>query len=104
MVDLPAGFELEVDDPALLEDPEVLDLLARANESIEENPLHRYVPHQRQRIFHEHRVKTKAFVGGNRSGKSTATVIDCLIQAIDLEQIPEHLAGYRLWPKGTKFK
>jgi hypothetical protein len=104
MVDLPAGFELEADDPKLLEDPEVLALLAKANESIEENPLHRYVPHQRQRIFHEHRVKTKAFVGGNRSGKSTATVIDCLIQAIDLEQIPEHLAGYRLWPKGTKFK
>lgn len=104
MADLPAGFEIEVDDPALLEDPEVLDLLARANESIDENPLHRYVPHQRQRIFHEHRVKTKAFVGGNRSGKSTATVVDCLIQAIDVDQIPDRLAGYRLWPKGTKFK
>lgn len=101
---VPPGFELEVDDPALLEDPEVLDLLAKANESIEENPLHRYVPHTRQRIFHEHRVKTKAFVGGNRSGKSTATVIDCLIQAIDEEMIPEELRQYRIWPKGTKFK
>lgn len=104
MVDLPAGFAIEVDDPAALEDPEVLELLAKANESVEENPLHRYVPHERQRIFHEHRVKTKAFVGGNRSGKSTATVIDCLIQAIDLDQVPDHLAAYRIWPKGTKFK
>ncbi len=104
MVELAAGLELEVDDPALLEDPEVLDLLSRANESIEENPLYRYVPHERQLIFHQHRVKTKAFVGGNRSGKSTATVIDCLIQAIDVDQIPGALSSYRLWPKGTKFK
>lgn len=104
MVDLAPGLALEVDNPALLEDPEVLELLAKANESIEENPLFRYVPHERQRIFHEHRVKTKAFVGGNRSGKSTATVVDCLIQAIDLDQIPAALADYRIWPKGTKFK
>lgn len=101
---IPPGFEIEVDDPAMLEDPEVLELLARANEALEENPLHRYVPHGRQRIFHENRVKTKAFVGGNRSGKSTATVVDCLIQAIDLDQVPEHLKPYRIWPKGTKFK
>lgn len=101
---LPPGLGIEVDDPAVLEDPEVLELLARANEALEENPLHRYVPHTRQRIFHEHRVKTKAFVGGNRSGKSTATIVDCLIQAIDLGQVPDHLKGYRIWPEGTKFK
>jgi hypothetical protein len=100
----PPGFEIEVDDPALLEDPEVLELLAKANEAAEENPLYSYLPHTRQRIFHENRVKTKAFVGGNRSGKSTATVVDCLIQAIDLDQVPDHLKGYRIWPKGTKFK
>lgn len=100
----PPGFELEVDDPALLEDPEVLDLLHKANEAVEENPLFRYVPHPRQKIFHEIRVKTKAFVGGNRSGKSTATAVDCLIQAIDLDVVPDHLKPYRIWPKGTKFK
>lgn len=100
----PPGFEIEVDDPAVLEDPEVLELLSKANEAAEENPLYRYLPHSRQRIFHENRVKTKAFVGGNRSGKSTATVVDCLIQAIDLDQVPDHLKPYRIWPKGTKFK
>lgn len=104
MVDLPAGFALEVDDPAMLEDPEVLSLLARLNEAAEENPLYRYEPHPRQLVFHQHRVKTKAFVGGNRSGKSTATVIDCLVQAIDEDAVPESLRPYRLWPKGTKFK
>lgn len=104
MVELAPGLAIEVDDPAILEDPEVLDLLHKANESIEENPLYRYEPHTRQRIFHENRVKTKAFVGGNRSGKSTATVVDCLIQAIDLDQVPDRLKPYRIWPKGTKFK
>lgn len=99
-----SGMELEVDDPAVLEDPEVLELLAKANASLDENPLYRYVPHERQLIFHEHRCKTKAFVGGNRSGKSTATVIDCLIQALDLSAIPEALRKYRIWPDGTKFK
>lgn len=99
-----SGMGLEVDDPAVLEDPEVLELLARANESLEENPLYRYVPHERQLIFHEHRCKTKAFVGGNRSGKSTATVIDCLVQALDLSAVPEALRKYRIWPDGTKFK
>lgn len=101
---VPPGFEIEVDDPAMLEDPAVLELISKANESLEENPLHRYIPHSRQEIFHAHRVKTKAFVGGNRSGKSTATIIDCLIQAIDEDQVPDHLKGYRIWPKGTKFK
>lgn len=100
----PPGFELHVDDPAVLEDPEVLALLSLANESVDENPLYRYVPHARQLIFHEHRVKTKAFVGGNRSGKSTATVIDCLVQALDEDAVPEALRKYRIWPKGTKFK
>lgn len=101
---LPPGFDIDFDDPAVLEDPEVLELLARANESLEENPLYRYVPHSRQLVFHEHRCKTKAFVGGNRSGKSTATVIDCLIQAIDEDAVPEGLRKFRIWPKGTKFK
>jgi hypothetical protein len=75
-----AGFEIEVDDPSLLEDPEVLELLSQANDAAEENPLHRYVPLPQQEVFHRTRVKTKAFVGGNRSGKSTATVIDCLVK------------------------
>jgi hypothetical protein len=99
-----AGFEIEVDDPSLLEDPEVLELLSQANDAAEENPLHRYVPLPQQEVFHRTRVKTKAFVGGNRSGKSTATVIDCLVNAIDYDEVPEHLLPYRIWPKGTKFK
>jgi hypothetical protein len=94
---IPDGYGLEVDDPAVLEDPEVVELLARANAALGENPLHSYVPHERQRHFHEQRVKTKVFTGGNRSGKSTATVLDCLIQALDKDVIPDHLLPYRIW-------
>jgi hypothetical protein len=101
MPELPQGLAVEVDDPALLEDPEVLELLAKANSSLDENPLHQYVPHERQRPFHEIRLKTKVFTGGNRSGKSTATVVDCLIQALDVDVIPDHLRPYRIW--GEKF-
>lgn len=97
MATLPDGLGVEVDDPAILEDPEVVDLLAKANLSLGENPLHRYVPHPRQRFFHENRLKTKVFTGGNRSGKSTATVVDCLIQALDGDVIPDHLRPYRIW-------
>lgn len=93
----PDGYALEVDDPAILDDPEVVELLAKANASLGENPLHQYVPHERQRHFHEQRLKTKVFTGGNRSGKSTATVLDCLIQAVDRDAVPEHLRPYRLW-------
>lgn len=94
---LPPGLRFEVDDPAALEDPAVLDLLHRANASLVENPLHLYVPHERQLPFHENRLKTKVFTGGNRSGKSTATVVDCLIQALDLDVVPEHLRAFRIW-------
>lgn len=94
---LAPGVGIEVDDPAALEDPAVLDLLHRANTSLVENPLHLYVPHERQHLFHKHRLKTRVFTGGNRSGKSTATVVDCLIQALDLDLIPQHLREYRIW-------
>lgn len=97
MATVPDGLGIEVDDPAILEDPEVVDLLAKANSGLVENPLFRYEPHSRQRFFHENRLKTKVFTGGNRSGKSTATVVDCLIQALDRDVIPEELLPYRIW-------
>lgn len=93
----PDGFAVEVDDPQILEDPEVVALLARANASLGENPLHQYVPHERQHWFHKTRVRTKVFTGGNRSGKSTATVVDCLINAVDRDCVPEALLPYRIW-------
>lgn len=104
MAELAEGLEVEAVDLEKLDDPEVAKLLGQLNASIEENPLQKYFPHERQRLFHETRLKTKCFIGGNRSGKSTATVLDCLIQALDLEVIPEHLRPYRIWSEGTQFK
>jgi hypothetical protein len=39
----------------------------------------------------------KAFLGGNRSGKTTVGIVDDLIQAIDHDAVPEHLKQYKLW-------
>jgi phage terminase large subunit len=64
---------------------------------IDQNPLLNYYPHEKQRKFHEARTAIKAFFGGNRSGKSTAGVVDDIIQAIDRDAVPEHLQSYKKW-------
>jgi phage terminase large subunit-like protein len=67
------------------------------------NPLLRYnVPgtpkrHEKQLEFHASRDPVKCFVGGNRSGKTTAGIADDLIQAVDAELLPPHLAPYKRW-------
>lgn len=61
----------------------------------EENPLLSYKPHAKQRKFHKSRVRLKAFIGGNRSGKTTAGINDCLIQAVERSALPPHLLPYK---------
>ena len=80
------------------------DQQAQAREWLEQyeaalkaNPLLGYTPHSKQVIFHESRDQLKAFLGGNRSGKTTAGVLDDLIQACDRDAIPSHLAAYKKW-------
>lgn len=74
---------------------ELETLLAQLAKRIEENPLNAYIPHSRQQEFHTARDPVKAFIGGNRSGKSTAGVADDLIQALDPEDVPEHLTPFK---------
>jgi phage terminase large subunit-like protein len=62
---------------------------------IAENPLEAYEPHPKQVEFHEGTEQIKAFLGGNRSGKTTAGVLDDLIQACDEDAIPEHLRRFK---------
>lgn len=78
--------------------------LRRATELLEQfevllrgNPLIGYQPHPKQRVFHESRESLKAFFGGNRSGKTTAGILDDVIQAVDRDVLPEHLAGFKKW-------
>lgn len=60
-----------------------------------EMPLAFYKPHGKQVPFHSFKVRRKLFLGGNQSGKTTAGVVDCLIQTIDKNILPDHLRPYR---------
>jgi hypothetical protein len=71
--------------------------LEAVSKLIDQNPLLNYYPHEKQQRFHEARTPIKAFFGGNRSGKSTAGVVDDLIQAVDEDALPEHLLQYKKW-------
>lgn len=48
--------------------------------------------HPKQMLFHEYRTRAKAFIGGNQSGKTTSGIVDDIVQAIDPELVPPHLA------------
>ncbi len=62
-----------------------------------QNPLQFFVPHQGQTPFFESTANIRALMGGNRSGKTTAGVVDNLIQAAPRELLPDHLLGYKRW-------
>ncbi|HEY5708524.1 MAG TPA: terminase family protein [Solirubrobacterales bacterium] len=61
------------------------------------NPLTFYMPHPGQAEFHSkiHEAPCRAFMGGNRAGKTTAGLIDNLIQAAPVELLPDHLKPYK---------
>lgn len=61
------------------------------------NPLEAYVPHVKQVVFHESGEDLKVFLGGNRSGKTTAGIVDDLIQSLDVSDVPVHLRGFKRW-------
>jgi hypothetical protein len=70
-------------------------LLADLQAKYEANPLLRYEPHPKQREFHRAHTYIKAFLGGNRSGKTTAGIVDDIIQAVDADCLPENLVAYK---------
>jgi phage terminase large subunit-like protein len=78
-----------------VEQDEALRLLQAYEEAVKANPLVAYRPHSKQVTFHEGREQIKAFLGGNRSGKTTAGILDDLIQACDEDSIPDHLKPYK---------
>ncbi len=76
---------------------EALQLLEVYENALRQNPLHGYHPHEKQERFHESKQPLKAFLGGNRSGKTTAGILDDLIQCVDEACLPEHLRQYKKW-------
>lgn len=100
---LPEGMQIKVPEGAL-DDPEARKFLEEAIRSLDENPLQKFNPHPKQIPFLSSRVKVKVYVGGVRSGKSTAGVLYDLIQLCDEEIIPAHLKAYKIWYPPTKVR
>ena len=80
-------------------------------EAVKDNPLVRYNNllfgplHPKQLEFHRAPFPgMRAFFGGNRSGKTTAGVIDTLIQVLDEDMVPEHLRPYKRWEPPAKVR
>jgi phage terminase large subunit-like protein len=59
------------------------------------DPLAFYEPHAKQQLFHAFTAQTKCFFGGNQSGKTWGGLADDIIQALDLDALPEHLRAYK---------
>lgn len=71
--------------------------LKKFQKLVEANPLWRYEPHPKQAEYHLANQYIAAFIGGNRSGKTTAGVVDDIIQAVDRAALPPWLAPYKRW-------
>lgn len=76
---------------------EARELLAEYERQLRANPLLGFEPHDKQITFLSSREPVKAFLGGNRSGKTTAGIVDDLIQAVDRDCLPEHLKPFKRW-------
>lgn len=63
----------------------------------EENPLQFFVPYPKQERFLGAGVRTKAFFGGNRAGKTEIGIVDDLVQAVDRDCLPAALGRFKLW-------
>lgn len=61
-------------------------ILAQINAGIKRQAvspnLYAYIPHEKQRLFHQSEKHTKLYVGGNRSGKTTGGVTEDIFWAI----------------------
>ena len=91
-IDVSALESLSLEDRRLVESE--LRLLEEVRAA---NPLEAYVPHVKQVVFHSSMEDLKVFLGGNRSGKTTAGIVDDLIQALDVGDVPEHLRAFKRW-------
>lgn len=72
--------------------------------AVKANPLIRYnnpklgPVHRKQIIFHEmvaSGIPEVGYMGGNQSGKTTSSIVDDIIQAIDEDAVPAHLKQFK---------
>lgn len=82
-------------------DPSAQQHLARLAEAVKANPLLVYNNealtklHLKQLPFHAAKTRVKVYTGGTRAGKSSAGVVDDLIQCLPREMVPDHLLTFK---------
>ena len=99
---LPSGVKIEGLTPEALKDPDVQKLLQEVDLTLVENPLQKFFPHAKQVAFMASEAKTKVYMGGTRSGKSTAGVVYLVIQLVDDPMVPKRLMPYKRWSAPVK--
>lgn len=61
------------------------------------NPMTNYFPSAKQRALLDAWTAIVAAFAGNRFGKTSAGVIKCLIDALDEQDVPDHLRHFKKW-------
>lgn len=77
-----------------------LDALLKANPLVQYNNaqlIGEAKVHKKQMLFHSNKERIRAYLGGNRSAKSTGGTVDDIIQAIDADVVPDHLKDFKKW-------
>ena len=68
--------------PKIQSPEEILLSLSEGLAHAARNPnIKHYKPHAKQRVFHSSTKKKKLYIGGNRSGKTTGGVVECIWRA-----------------------
>lgn len=55
---------------------DILELRSSEGTVVNINPLENYVPHEKQKLFHNMQKEIRLYIGGNRSGKSVGGVVE----------------------------
>jgi phage terminase large subunit-like protein len=96
-----AGLKIDAAVLAALSDDEralVTGQLREIEEAFRNNPLLGFRPHPRQIEFMaEPYPRCRLFLGGNRSGKTTAGMGYALVQCLPEELVPDHLQEFKRW-------
>lgn len=74
---------------------EAVRLLGELEAVFVERPLERFVPLAAQARFLGGVGRVRAYIGGNRAGKTTVGVVDDLVQALDARAVPDRLKKFK---------
>lgn len=81
--------------PEGAEKEKILALLAEFVAAKRRNPLEGYTPYAQQAQMHASTAGLRAFIGGNRAGKTTCGIVDDLLEVVPRELVPVHLQRWK---------